>query len=57
LHGATAVEYQAPDEWPLDQQLRDYAATLEIPARCMDSGRLLTAPSLRNEFPSLRHHG
>ncbi len=43
VHGATAFEYQAPDEWRLDQQLRDYAAGLEIPARCVDSGHFLAA--------------
>ncbi|MGX5672971.1 cryptochrome/photolyase family protein [Thermomonas fusca] len=42
-HGATAFEYQAPDEWRLDEQLRDYAADLEIPARCVDSAHFLTA--------------
>jgi len=42
-HGATAFEYQAPDEWRLDEQLRDYAADLEIPARCVNSAHFLTA--------------
>lgn len=41
LHGATAFEYQAPDEWRLDAQLREYAAQLPIPARGVDSRHFL----------------
>lgn len=41
LHAAAAFEYQAPDEWRLDQQLQDYASRLPIPARCVDSDHFL----------------
>lgn len=41
LHGATAFEYQAPDEWRLDRQLAEHAARMTIPARCVDSGHFL----------------
>jgi deoxyribodipyrimidine photolyase-related protein len=50
LHGATAFEYQAPDEWRLDEQLRDYAAQLPIPARCVDSGHFLAARDAVADF-------
>lgn len=41
-HGASQLEYQAPDEWRLDQQLRDYAAQQAIAVRCVDSEHFLT---------------
>ncbi|MFN3311662.1 MAG: cryptochrome/photolyase family protein, partial [Thermomonas sp.] len=41
LHGVTAFEYQEPDEWRLDVQLREYAARLAIPARGVDSRHFL----------------
>jgi deoxyribodipyrimidine photolyase-related protein len=41
LHGATAFEYQAPDEWRLDRQLAEHAARMAIPVRCVDSGHFL----------------
>nr|WP_296000069.1 cryptochrome/photolyase family protein [Rugamonas sp.] len=34
---AVAVEYQAPDEWRLDQQLYDYGRRSTIPWRMVDS--------------------
>lgn len=34
---ATAFEYQEPDEWRLDRQLEEYAATLAVPARMAGS--------------------
>ena len=40
-HAATALEYQAPDEWRLDAQLRRYAARQAIPVRCVDSHHFL----------------
>ncbi|UUZ51848.1 cryptochrome/photolyase family protein [Massilia sp. B-10] len=40
--GATAFEYQAPDEWRLDQQLAAYADALPCPARMCDSEHFLT---------------
>ncbi len=43
LHGATAFEYHAPDEWRLDAQLREYAARLSIPAHGVDSQHFLAA--------------
>lgn len=39
---ASSVEYQAPDEWRLDQQLRDWATTSSIPVRMVDSEHFLT---------------
>ena len=36
-YSASAFEYQAPDEWRLDQQLADYALQLAIPGRMVDS--------------------
>jgi len=40
-HGADQLEYQAPDEWRLDQQLRQYAAQQAIAVRCVDSEHFL----------------
>ena len=42
VHQATALEYQAPDEWRLDAQLKAYAARQSIPVRCVDTGHFLT---------------
>ena len=39
---ATAVEYQAPDEWRLDAQLRDWAASSPVPVRMVDSEHFFT---------------
>lgn len=36
-HDARRFEYQLPDEWRLDRQLRDFADTLAIPWRCVDT--------------------
>lgn len=41
-HAAGTLEYQAPDEWRLDQQLRQYAAQQSIPVHCVDSAHFLT---------------
>ena len=40
---AAAVQYQAPDEWRLDQQLLDWAATCPVPVRMVDSEHFFTA--------------
>ncbi|RQW81138.1 MAG: cryptochrome/photolyase family protein [Methylococcus sp.] len=40
--GAVAFEYQEPDEWRLDRQLHDYAASLPIPSRRLDSEHFLS---------------
>lgn len=45
-HDARAFEYQAPDEWRLDQQLATYIAALKMPARVVDSEHFYTS---RNE--------
>ncbi len=37
LYSASAFEYQAPDEWRLDQQLADYVRQRPIPGRMVDS--------------------
>jgi len=42
-HRATAIEYQAPDEWRLDRQLADYARASAIPCRAVDSEHFYTA--------------
>ncbi len=42
-HHATAIEYQAPDEWRLDAQLADYARTTSLPCRAIDSEHFYTA--------------
>ncbi len=34
---ATEFEYQAPDEWRLDQQLKDYAEQCGVPAQMVDT--------------------
>ena len=44
-HGASAFEYQQPDEWRLDAQLADYARGLGIPARMVDSEHFYTTRS------------
>lgn len=40
--GATQFEYQAPDEWRLDRQLADYAATSTIACQMVDSAHFYT---------------
>ncbi|MCK6391032.1 MAG: cryptochrome/photolyase family protein [Azonexus sp.] len=42
LYSATAFEYQAPDEWRLDQQLADYVRQCSIPGRMVDSEHFYT---------------
>lgn len=42
LHGASTLEYQQPDEWRLDEQLRQYAARQTIPVHCVSSAHFLT---------------
>ncbi len=42
-YGAGAVEYQAPDEWRLDTQLRDWAERCPVPVHCVDSEHFFTA--------------
>ena len=41
-YGARAVQYQAPDEWRLDQQLRDWSSTCPVPVQMVDSAHFLT---------------
>jgi deoxyribodipyrimidine photolyase-related protein len=41
-YGAAAVQYQAPDEWRLDQQLREWASTIPVPVFMVDSEHFLT---------------
>jgi len=36
------IEYQAPDEWRLDQQLHDYAQQCDVPCRMVDSEHFYT---------------
>lgn len=42
-YGASAIQYQAPDEWRLDQQLRDWAAACPLPVHMVDSEHFYTA--------------
>ena len=37
------IEYQAPDEWRLDQQLHDYASVCGYPCRMVDSEHFYTS--------------
>jgi deoxyribodipyrimidine photolyase-related protein len=39
---ATAVEYQAPDEWRVDEQLRLWGQRCAVPVRMVDSEHFLT---------------
>ena len=39
---ASEFEYQAPDEWRLDEQLATHARTLTVPARMVDSEHFYT---------------
>jgi deoxyribodipyrimidine photolyase-related protein len=39
---ATALEYQAPDEWRLDAQLADYVQRQTVPCRMVDTEHFLT---------------
>ena len=41
-YGAAAVQYQAPDEWRLDQQLREWASTIPVPVFMVGSEHFLT---------------
>lgn len=43
-------EYQLPDEWRLDQQLKEYAERLTIPTGSVDSAHFLTARHEAAEF-------
>ena len=40
---ATAVEYQAPEEWRLDEALRVWGASCAVPVRMVDSEHFYTA--------------
>ncbi len=40
---ATAVEYQLPDEWRLDEQLRAWAKTAAVPVGAVDSEHFYTS--------------
>jgi len=41
-YGAAAVQYQAPDEWRLDQHLREWASTIPVPVSMVGSEHFLT---------------
>ena len=41
-YAAGAVQYQAPDEWRLDQLLRDWATTCPVPVEMVDSEHFFT---------------
>lgn len=42
-HPASTFEYQAPDEWRLDVQLAEYARSLPLPTRLVDSAHFYTS--------------
>jgi deoxyribodipyrimidine photolyase-related protein len=42
-YGARCFDYQMPDEWRLDRQLADYAASLPIETHCADSEHFYTS--------------
>ncbi len=42
-HGATAVQYQLPDEYRLDRLLADWAATCAVPVTVLDTDHFYTA--------------
>ncbi|MFM7026708.1 MAG: cryptochrome/photolyase family protein [Limnohabitans sp.] len=42
-HGARAVQYQAPDEWRLDEALRVWGASSGVPVHMADSEHFYTA--------------
>lgn len=42
-HGATAVQYQLPDEYRLDRLLADWAATCSVPVTVLDTDHFYTA--------------
>ncbi len=41
-YGAGAVEYQAPDEWRLDEQLRVWGTSCTVPVRMLDHEHFFT---------------
>jgi deoxyribodipyrimidine photolyase-related protein len=41
-YGAAGVEYQAPDEWRLDEQLRLWGASCAVPVHMVDSEHFFT---------------
>lgn len=41
-YNASAVEYQAPDEWRLDKALSNWAGTHTVPVRMVDSEHFMT---------------
>lgn len=50
FHLARRFEYLAPDEWRLDEQLRQFASTLRMPVHCADTEHFL---SRRDEAAAL----
>ena len=42
-YGAGYVQYQAPDEWRLDQQLKSWAGSCQVPVQMLDSEHFLSA--------------
>ncbi|MFZ9182829.1 MAG: cryptochrome/photolyase family protein, partial [Hylemonella sp.] len=47
---ASAVAYQAPDEWRLEQQLRDWARISPVPVQMVDSEHFYTARDEAQQF-------
>lgn len=42
LHSASSFEYQEPDEWRLQEELRSMCASLDIPSTCVQSEHFLS---------------
>lgn len=49
-YGADSVQYQSPDEWRLDQKMRDLAATSTVPVRQVGSEHFFTEPDDAKKF-------
>jgi len=48
-YAASAIEYQVPDEWRLDQALREWSASCAVPVHMVDSEHFLTEPELSSQ--------
>lgn len=55
-YGASRLEYQAPDEWRLDEQLRAYAQTLPVASLMVDSEHFYTTRHEAQQHFGKRRH-
>ncbi|GHB47291.1 cryptochrome/photolyase family protein [Mongoliitalea lutea] len=49
-HGIERFEYQLPDEYRLDEQLKNFCEQLSIPSQAYDTEHFLTTRTFLNEF-------